>query len=56
VKVEKPDRIAARLRAAHPPIITRIEDDRLCFDPRTVLSDQDSTLINTLKNQLTESR
>jgi L-seryl-tRNA(Ser) seleniumtransferase len=31
-----PDELAARLRAADPPVIGRIEDDRLLLDPRTL--------------------
>jgi L-seryl-tRNA(Ser) seleniumtransferase len=40
-----PDTVAARLRAGEPPIITRIEDDLLMLDPRTVLPEQDDTLL-----------
>jgi L-seryl-tRNA(Ser) seleniumtransferase len=43
-----PDDFAARLRAAEPPIIARIEKDRLLFDPRTVLIHQENTLLDTL--------
>jgi L-seryl-tRNA(Ser) seleniumtransferase len=42
--VESPDTVAARLRAGDPPVVTRIEDDRLVLDPRTVLPEQESTL------------
>ena len=35
-----PDELAARLRAGDPPVVGRIEDDRLLLDPRT-LTDQD---------------
>ena len=31
-----PDELAARLRAADPPVIGRIEDGRLLLDPRTL--------------------
>jgi L-seryl-tRNA(Ser) seleniumtransferase len=40
-----PDALAERLRCADPPIIARIEDDRLLFDPRTVLPDQERVLL-----------
>jgi L-seryl-tRNA(Ser) seleniumtransferase len=35
-----PDLLAARLRAADPPVIGRIEDDRLLLDPRTLADDE----------------
>jgi L-seryl-tRNA(Ser) seleniumtransferase len=40
-----PDRVAARLRASDPPVITRIEDDHVVLDPRTVLPEQEATLL-----------
>ncbi len=43
-----PDAMAARLRTGDPPVIVRIEDDLLCFDPRTVLPDQDPLLLNCI--------
>ncbi len=46
--VASPDTLAARLRAADPPVIARIEDDRLLLDPRTVLPEQDTDLIKAL--------
>jgi L-seryl-tRNA(Ser) seleniumtransferase len=39
------DRLAARLRAGHPAVVARIVDDALCFDPRTVLPEQDELLL-----------
>ncbi len=53
IKRDKPDRIAAQLRKHNPPIITRIEDGQLHFDPRTVLPEQESTLIKGLQASLT---
>ncbi|MEA3337804.1 MAG: L-seryl-tRNA(Sec) selenium transferase [Chloroflexota bacterium] len=43
------DRLAARLRAANPPIVARIMQDTLCLDPRTVLPEQDKTVVETLR-------
>jgi len=43
--VESPDAVSARLRAGNPPVITRIEDGRLVLDPRTVLPEQETTLL-----------
>lgn len=47
--VDKPDRLAARLREHDSPVIARIEDNQLRFDPRTVLPQQDGDLIHALK-------
>ncbi|MBI3761359.1 MAG: hypothetical protein HY260_05785, partial [Chloroflexi bacterium] len=41
----RPDDFAARLRAASPPIVARIVEDRLAFDPRTVLEEEDAALM-----------
>jgi L-seryl-tRNA(Ser) seleniumtransferase len=35
-----PDELAARLRAGDPPVVGRIESDRLLLDPRT-MTDED---------------
>ena len=40
VEGASPDELAARLRAADPPVIGRIEDDRLLLDPRTLTDDE----------------
>jgi L-seryl-tRNA(Ser) seleniumtransferase len=42
--VPSPDAVAARLRAGEPPVVSRIEDDRLVLDPRTVLPEQEANL------------
>jgi L-seryl-tRNA(Ser) seleniumtransferase len=48
------DALAEKLRQFDPPIIARIEDDRLLFDPRTVLPEQEQTLITVLSTVLAE--
>lgn len=48
VSVKSADGVAQRLRAATPPVIARIEDNHLLFDPRTVLPEQDQALISIL--------
>jgi len=45
LSVDSPDAVATRLRAGEPPVITRIEDDCLVLDPRTVLPEQERTLL-----------
>ena len=48
-RVEQPNEAAARLRRSDPPVIARVADERLLLDPRTVLPEQDPTLIAALK-------
>jgi L-seryl-tRNA(Ser) seleniumtransferase len=40
----QPDRLAARLRTADPPVIGRIDEGHLLLDLRTVLPEQDYAL------------
>jgi L-seryl-tRNA(Ser) seleniumtransferase len=51
--VRSPDRFLKKLRAANPPIIARVGNDTILFDPRTVL--QDELLLSTLKSLLAEN-
>jgi L-seryl-tRNA(Ser) seleniumtransferase len=51
-----PDTLAARLRAGEPPIIARIEADRLVLDPRTVLREQEGTLWHRLAGAVRATR
>lgn len=48
--VPRPDDFLAQLRAADPPVIARIADDRVLFDPRTVLDGQERTLLRVLSD------
>ncbi len=41
--------LEAALRRLDPPVIARIERDRLVLDLRTVFEDEDATLVNGLK-------
>jgi L-seryl-tRNA(Ser) seleniumtransferase len=43
-----PRRFTDRLRRASLPVIARIQDDLVVMDPRTVLPEQDETLLNTI--------
>jgi L-seryl-tRNA(Ser) seleniumtransferase len=47
--VARPNALAARLRRADPPVIARVEDNRLALDPRTILPDQESILLDRLQ-------
>jgi L-seryl-tRNA(Ser) seleniumtransferase len=42
--------IAQRLRRHMPPVIGRVNEDILLLDPRTVLPDEDATVIEALQN------
>ncbi len=42
------DKLAARLRLGHTPVIARIAADALLLDPRTILPGQDEAVIATL--------
>ncbi|MGD8624988.1 MAG: L-seryl-tRNA(Sec) selenium transferase [Anaerolineae bacterium] len=44
LEADSADGLAARLRAGEPPVVARIEADRLVLDPRTVLPEQEEVL------------
>ncbi len=44
----KPDELMQALRQSQPPIIARIEDNRVLLDPRTVLPEQEAVLLRKL--------
>jgi L-seryl-tRNA(Ser) seleniumtransferase len=44
----QPDRLAASLRAADPPVVGRIEEGHVLLDLRTVLPEQDAVLRETV--------
>jgi len=46
--VEHPDRVAAALRAADPPVVARIEGERVVLDPRTVLAEEERDLVRVV--------
>ncbi len=48
-----PDRLASALRRTHPPVISRIEDDRVIVDLRAILPEQDALLQAALRQALT---
>jgi L-seryl-tRNA(Ser) seleniumtransferase len=48
----KPDEFMRALRNAHPPVIARIEDDRVLLDPRTVFPEQEAALLRALAGAL----
>jgi len=52
--VHRPERLHARLRRSTPPVIARTLVDRLVFDPRTVLPEQDSALLSAISQAVQE--
>jgi len=48
LSVPSPDRLERRLRLGVPPVIARIEDDRLVFDPRTVLPREEDSFLQAV--------
>jgi len=55
LSLPKPQTVLARLRQASPPIIARVEEQRVLLDPRTVLPDQDEMLLRHLAEALAAS-
>jgi L-seryl-tRNA(Ser) seleniumtransferase len=56
LKVKSPAKFAAQLREATTPIITRVQDDLLLLDPRTVLPWQEEALLTSLQTILFERK
>ena len=52
LEVKKPDQFVKKLRYMETPIIARIEEDRVLFDPRTVLIEQEQQMIEEIKHLL----
>jgi len=50
-----PNALAARLREQNPPIVARVADERLLFDPRTVLPGEEAALLNGIRSLLVPS-
>lgn len=55
LSTSSPDRTAAALRKADPPVIARIEEDRVLLDPRTVLPEDERELITAVIRALEAS-
>jgi L-seryl-tRNA(Ser) seleniumtransferase len=45
-----PHQLEERLRAASPPVIARLEHDRLLLDVRTILPEDYAPLLSVLEN------
>jgi len=51
--VRSPNRFQSRLRSVDPPVIARLEKNRIILDPRTVLPEQDEDLLTGMEYALT---
>ena len=47
-----PDALSNQLRAGNPPVIGRIDEDKVLLDPRTVLPEQDEDLMRAIRHCL----
>lgn len=56
LSVKSPEKFLKRLRESNPPVIARTESDKILFDPRTVLEEQDSSLLSVLYSLLSEKK
>ncbi|MFZ5819034.1 MAG: L-seryl-tRNA(Sec) selenium transferase [Chloroflexota bacterium] len=52
LEVRSPDKFMAALRASQPPVIARTENNRVLLDPRTVLPEQEESLLVVLQSAL----
>ena len=43
------DGVMRRLREGNPPVVARVEDERVLFDPRTVAPNEDEELLKALQ-------
>jgi L-seryl-tRNA(Ser) seleniumtransferase len=52
IRVEKPDLFLQILRAQDTAVIARIQDGLVCFDPRTVMPEQDAILVSCISRSM----
>ncbi len=53
IAASSPNRLVDRLRQCLPPVIARLEADRVMFDPRTILPEQDQQLLAAIRQSIT---
>jgi len=49
IKSQNASALSDKLRAVNPPVITRVENEQIIFDPRTVLPEQDKLLVSLIQ-------
>ena len=52
LKTPNASALSEKLRAANPPIVARVENEAIIFDPRTVLPAQDKLLVTLIQNTI----
>ena len=52
LRIPSPNRFLEVLRQAQPPIIARLAQDQVVLDPRTILPEEETRLLDVLKNAL----
>lgn len=52
--VPSPNRTLERLRMCNPPIIARVDMNRVIFDPRTIMRNQDNELLSAIRHAIHE--
>jgi L-seryl-tRNA(Ser) seleniumtransferase len=52
LSIPSPNRFIKKLLRCSPPLIARLEEDRVILDPRTVLPEQEIDMINAVRNCL----
>jgi len=56
LSVKSAETFLLRLRKNNPSIIARIQNDQVCFDPRTVFSEYESVFLESLKKLISTTR
>jgi L-seryl-tRNA(Ser) seleniumtransferase len=54
LEVAHPKALADRLRSATPPVIARIAEDRVVLDPRTILPEDETKLLEAVRQALSD--
>jgi L-seryl-tRNA(Ser) seleniumtransferase len=54
LRLPSPNRFLGLLRQAQPPVIARLQDDQVVFDPRTVFAEEESILLDLLMKALSD--
>jgi len=52
LQVPQPNKFMEKLRRQSPPVIARVEEERVVFDPRTVFEEQDGALLAGIRQAL----
>jgi L-seryl-tRNA(Ser) seleniumtransferase len=50
LSVHSPNRTLEYLRLHHPPVIARLEADKVLFDPRTIMPEQENDLLSAIRS------